>query len=203
MTGMFTNRNSPQRLLLLALVATLALAVSACSRSASNSGPTPVLSGPPQTTFPMPPLGPDGSTAELGWVLADGTRARLSEYKGKVLVLDLYATWCEPCRESIPHLIELQRRYEEKGLRVVGLNVGGPDDRVKVPGFAAEYHITYPLGFPDQALMDLFLANNSGIPQTYVFSREGKLLNRFIGYDETMPEQLEQVVRTELLEDSK
>ena len=200
---MFTNRNSPQSLLLLVLLTIVAPAVTSCSRSDSNSEPTPVLSRPPQTTFPMPPIGLDSSTAELGWVLADGKRARLSEYKGKVLVLDLYATWCEPCRESIPHLIELQRRYEEKGLILVGLNVGGPDDRVMVPSFAAEFHITYPLGFPDQALMDLFLANNSSIPQTYVFSREGKLVNRYIGYDETMPEQLEQVIRTELLMDSK
>lgn len=200
---MFTKRNSPQRFLILVLLATGALAVTACSRSDPNSEPTPVLSAPPQTTFPMPPIGLVGSNAELGWVLTDGTRAKLSEYKGKVLVLDLYATWCEPCRESIPHLIELQRRYEEKGLILIGLNVGGPDDRVKVQGFAAEFHITYPLGFPDQALMDLLLADNSGIPQTYVFSREGKLLDRFIGYDDTMPEQLEQVIRTELLTDSK
>ena len=97
----------------------------------------------------------------MGWVLNDGKRATLADYQGKVLVLDFYATWCEPCRQSIPRLIALQKSYSSKGLQVVGLNVGGPDDRIKVSNFAKELAIQYPLGFPDQALSDLFLPEQS------------------------------------------
>jgi len=195
---MFINRNRPQRIILVLILATGLFA--GCSSPNSDSEPTPVLSNHPQTSFPLPPL---TANSELGWVLTDGSRVKLSEHKGKVLVLDLYATWCEPCRQSIPHLIEIHRRYEAKGLQLVGLNVGGPDDRVKVASFAAEFHITYPLGFPDQPLTDLLLADTTSIPQTYVFNREGKLLKRFIGYDDSMPAQLDQVIQSELASSSR
>ena len=177
----------------------------ACSRkeSSTTSGTTPVLSGAPNTTYPMPPLRAEGGGAEMGWTLADGGRARVADFRGQVLVLDFYATWCAPCRKSIPHLIELQRRSNPHRLQVVGLNVGGPDDRVKVAAFAAEFNIPYPLGFPDKPLSDLFLSDDDSIPQTFVFDRGGRLVKRFIGYDDSMPKELEQVIQSALMVDSK
>lgn len=167
--------------------ATIVLALSAlfvvvaCTeRRQPNHDATPVLSNHPSTAFPMPPL---NSHPEVGWVLSDGTRARLGDHQGKVLVLDFYATWCEPCRKSIPRLIALQNRYAANDLEVVGLNVGGPDDRIKVNNFAKELGVQYPLGFPDQALADLFLSDNQTIPQTFIFRRDGTLQKRIIGYD--------------------
>lgn len=150
----------------------------------------------------MPPLKMDASSAQLGWTAADGQRSRLADFHGKVLVLDFYATWCVPCRESIPNLIELQRRDGGKGLQVVGLNVGGPDDRVKVAAFAKEFPITYPLGFPDKALSDFFLSDNDTLPQTFVFDRQGLLLKRLIGYDKATAVQLEQAIETALISNS-
>lgn len=203
MPGMITITIRPcSFLVLLSLFAGVCLFAACSGPEANNSGPTPVLSGPPSTTFPMPPINTGSVGSELGWTLSDGTRVRFSGHRGKILVLDLYATWCEPCRQSIPHLIELQQRYEEK-LQIVGLNVGGPDDRVKVPSFAKEFHISYQLGFPDQPLVDLFLSDNNSIPQAYVFNREGNLIKRFIGYDGSMPAQLEQIIRTELAAEAK
>ncbi|MDQ3667489.1 MAG: TlpA family protein disulfide reductase [Acidobacteriota bacterium] len=146
----------------------------------------------------MPPLRDQGAGAEMGWTLADGRRGRLADYRGQVLVLDFYATWCAPCRKSIPHLSELQRHLSVHGLQVVGLNVGGPDDRVKVPAFAAEFNIPYPLGFPDQPLSNLFLSDDNSIPQTFVFDRGGELVKRFIGYDDSMPKELELVIQSAL-----
>lgn len=201
---MFNSQTRVRRVVALIIVTAGVCGIAACSgQESNNSEPTPVLSRPPNTTFPMPPIRTDGSSAELGWTLADGKRILLSDHQGKVLVLDLYATWCEPCRQSIPHLIELQGRYEAKGLHLVGLNVGGPDDRIKVASFAEEFHISYPLGFPDQPLMDLLLADDSSIPQTFIFNREGKLVKRFIGYSDSMPGQLEQVILAELISNSK
>lgn len=184
--------NAPKQLLTFAAVAVFSISCGACaSNKLTDKDATPILSSPPGTTFPMPPL---SARAELGWVLSDGKRATLADFRGRVLVLDFYATWCEPCRESIPRLIALQNDYGPKGLQVVGLNVGGPDDRIKVADFARELGIQYPLGFPNKALTDLFFSGEVPIPQTFVFGREGQPVKRFIGYDEATDVELEKVV---------
>lgn len=194
------TRHHAPNLVAFAVLAAGVIFLVACGRQQSSaSGPTPVLSGPPNTIYPMPPLKTDTGGAELGWTLHDGQRVRLTDYRGRVLALDFYATWCAPCRQSIPHLNELQRRAGPQGLEVVGLNVGGPDDRVKVPSFAGELQIQYPLAFPDKALTDFFLSDNATIPQTFVFDRKGQLVKRFIGYDESMPRQLQQAIETALI----
>jgi thiol-disulfide isomerase/thioredoxin len=123
---------------------------------------------------------------------------KLSDYLGQVVVLDFYATWCAPCREETPHLVALQKRYAPQGLRVVGLNVGGPDDRNEVAGFAQEFGIQYPLGFPDAEFTDTYLADDDSIPQAFVFDRRGHLAKRFIGYDDTIPAELERAVQSAL-----
>jgi thiol-disulfide isomerase/thioredoxin len=146
----------------------------------------------------MPPFKGETSGADMGWTLLAGDRVKLAELHGRVLVLDFYATWCDPCRKSIPHLNELEKRIGKQDLQIVGLNVGGPDDRIKVAGFAKELEIRYPLGFPDKSLSDLFLSDNDSIPQTFVFDRSGQLVKRFIGYDDSMPDQLEQAIQSAL-----
>ncbi len=130
----------------------------------------------------------------MGWLTADGQRQKLADYRGKVLVIDFYATWCAPCRESIPHLVTLQNQMGARGVQIVGLNVGGADDRVKVPQFARDLGVNYPLGFPDQAVTDLFLSDDQTIPQTFVFGREGQLLKRLIGYEASTGVELENAI---------
>jgi thiol-disulfide isomerase/thioredoxin len=113
---------------------------------------------PPKIVVPGPPL--SGSINTLGWTGDGGKRNVFSDYRGKVLVLDFYATWCVPCRVSIPHLVGLQKKYESQGLQVIGLNVGGPEDLPKVPAFAAEFGIPYPLALPDDDLVMFLMADN-------------------------------------------
>ena len=133
-----------------------------------------------------------------GWTLDNKQRARLADYKGKVVVLDFYATWCEPCRAETPHLVQLQRQYAEQGLQVIGLNVGGEDDREQVPAFAKQFGIQYPLAFPDDELADAYLGDNQNIPQSFVFDRRGNLVKRFVGYSEQSGKELERVVQSTL-----
>ena len=129
----------------------------------------------------MPPTR-TASLTNMGWQLPDGKRSIFSEYKGKVLILDFYATWCVPCRDSVPHLIGLQKKYEDQGLRVIGLNVGGPEDEPEVPAFAKEFGIQYPLAKPDDDLVSFLLSDSDAIPQTFVFDRQGQLVQRFVGF---------------------
>ena len=159
---------------------------------------TPVVSAPPgNTTYPMPPL-EVSSINNMGWTLADGKRSLFSEYKGKVLILDYYATWCNPCRKSVPHLIELQKKHGDQGLQVIGLNVGGPEDLEKVPGFAREMGIQYPLAVPDDELVEFMLSDNSSIPQTFVFDREGLLVERVIGFSPAVGARIDSAVENAL-----
>jgi len=176
------------------MIVALIVSTSACGNDKSGeTEATPVLSGPPSTTFPMPPLKAD---SEMGWVTSDGQRQKLASYQGKVVVLDFYATWCEPCRESIPHLVTLQNQLGAQGLQIIGLNVGGADDRVKVAQFARELGVNYPLGFPDKTLTDFFLSDDQTIPQTFVFGREGQLIKRLIGYQKSSGVELEKAITT-------
>jgi thiol-disulfide isomerase/thioredoxin len=184
---------APKQVFILAAIAAFLIFSGSCNgRKQTDKETTPTLSAPPGTNFPMPPL---SARTELGWVQSDGSRAKLSDFRGKVLVLDFYATWCQPCRRSIPQLIALQRDYGPKGLQIIGLNVGGPDDRIKVADFARYLDIKYPLGFPDKALTDLFFSGDQTIPQTFVFGRADQPVKRFIGYDGTIGTELVKAVR--------
>jgi cytochrome c biogenesis protein CcmG, thiol:disulfide interchange protein DsbE len=145
----------------------------------------------------MPPANV-ASINNMGWELSDGKRSVFSEYKGKVLVLDFYATWCVPCRDSVPHLIGLQKKHEDKGLVVVGLNVGGPGDDQQVPAFAKEFGIQYTLAKPDEDLVTFLLSDSDAIPQTFVFDRKGQLVERFIGFGSETGEHIDAAVESGL-----
>jgi thiol-disulfide isomerase/thioredoxin len=138
---------------------------------------------------------PARTIAPGGWTLDNQQRAKLSDYKGKVVLLDFYATWCEPCRAETPHLVQLQKRYAKQDLQIIGLNVGGENDREQVPGFAQEFGIQYPLAFPDDELADAYLDGNLNIPQAFVFDRSGNLIKRFVGYSDNSGIELERVVK--------
>ena len=185
-----------RRTLVLILVSVCPLALAGCHRSpASSKAATPIVSRPPETNLPVPPV--KAANADMGWTLTNKQHIKLSNYQGKVVLLDFYATWCEPCRASIPHLVDLQKRYGSQGLQIIGLNVGGQDDYDKVPEFARELHIQYPLGIPDPELENSYL-NEDAIPQTFVIDRTGRLLKRFVGYDDSMAEELERAIQSSL-----
>ena len=160
-----------------------------------TAGETPVTSRAPQTEPSNPPAKP--VNRDTGWTVANAHHVRLSDSKNKVIVLDFYATWCEPCRDSIPHLVDLQKRYGPQGLQIVGLNVGGPEDVEKIPSFAREFRIQYELGIPDAELEDL-ISDEPAIPQTFVIDRKGVILKRIVGYDDSLGEELESAIKTSL-----
>lgn len=187
--------NAKQALVLI-LTGVCSLALVACSRSRSNSNEaTPIVSRRPDTTYPMPPV--KAAHPDMGWTLINDQHVRLSDYRDKVVVLDFYATWCEPCRDSIPHLMDLQKRYGSQGLQVVGLNGGGQDDYDKVADFAREFQIDYPLGIPDPELENLYIHENK-IPQTLVIDRNGRLRKHIIGYGSDAAAELDAAIRATL-----
>ena len=190
------NFFAPLRLCVRILLCSLVL--TGCNSNDTTNSKTPVISGAPAgTTYPMPP--PNGaSIASMGWESSDGKRSVFSEYKGKVLVLDFYATWCVPCRDSVPHLVGLQKKHEAQGLVVVGLNVGGPGDDQEVPAFAKEFGIQYALAKPDEELVTFLLSDSDAIPQTFVFDRQGQLVEHFVGFGPQTGKYIDEAVETGL-----
>jgi thiol-disulfide isomerase/thioredoxin len=137
---------------------------------------------------------------EMTWTVFDGKTnvdaelVKLKDLQGKAVILDFWATYCPPCIEGIPHLIELQKRYGKENLEIVGLHVGGEEDRPKVPEFAEKLKIDYPLATPEGELTRFIFGRESAIPQTAVFDRNGKLVKKITGFNEKIKFELDAAV---------
>jgi len=110
-----------------------------------------------------------------------GQTRSLDQWRGRVLVVNLWATWCAPCREEIPVLVKLQDRHGPGGLQIVGVAI---DRRDKVRAFAREFGINYPilLGGLEWVELSRQLGNRvGGLPFTLVFSRSATVVDTFLG----------------------
>jgi thiol-disulfide isomerase/thioredoxin len=144
------------------------------------------------------PTAPTKPVEQLTWTAMDGNEQRIGDLQGKVLILDFWATYCEPCRQEIPHLNSIQAKYGTDNLLVVGLNVGGDEDRPKIPAFIKELKVSYPIAFPEDDLLTFVSGDDDRIPQTAVFDRNGNLLQKFVGFDPMVQTQLDRTVETAL-----
>lgn len=112
----------------------------------------------------------------------DGKVHRLSEYKGKVVVVNFWDTWCPPCRQEIPGFIALQKKYGPDGLQLLGVALGQEGaDRVRE--YSSEAGINYPvllLGTSNDTLADYGGINS--LPATFVIDRQGNIADQHIGY---------------------
>lgn len=106
--------------------------------------------------------------------------ASLARERGKVVLLNIWATWCHPCRKEIPVLEQLHRDNAARGFEVIGVSVDAAGEEAKVAAFAREMGMTYPLWHdPDERVSSTFLA--VGVPATYLIDRRGTLRWRKIG----------------------
>ncbi len=118
----------------------------------------------------------DAKPANLDFTMKDveGKDVSLQSYKGKVILLDFWATWCGPCKVEIPHFIEFQQKYGPKGLQVVGISVDDPVD--KLAPYVKEMGMNYPVlqGLGHDAVQDAY-GPILGIPVSVMISRDGKI----------------------------
>jgi thiol-disulfide isomerase/thioredoxin len=126
---------------------------------------------------------PGGYDAVFRATLKDlaGNPQRLEQWRGQVLVLNFWATWCEPCRKEIPEFIRIQERYRGKGLQVVGIAIDQPD---KVASFAREIGFNYPLLVGELTAIELSrqLGNAIGaLPFTVIIDRNGSVARAELG----------------------
>ena len=120
-----------------------------------------------------------------------GRALRLSDYKGKVVVLNFWATWCPPCRAEMPDLIRMQREYRSQGLQVVGITYP-PEEIAEVRQFVRKLGVNYPIALGTIETKSLFDETET-LPLTIVIDREGKVRERIEGI--LLPQEFEQKIR--------
>lgn len=134
----------------------------------------------------------DTETFDLDIPLIDGSILRAEEMRGKFLVVDVWGTWCGPCRKVIPHLIEIQRRFGSQGVEVIGVSaeVSGPYEAAvrRVREYAAEVGINYRLGILNPPVYEKirrimrYENDDFTVPSTFIVDRDGVIIGRYPGY---------------------
>ena len=140
-----------------------------------NSSPTAEIPGDPDDALAT------GKMAPMHFTLKDmnGENVNLASFKGKIVLINFWATWCGPCRAEIPSLVELQAQYGED-LRILGVSIDDTADKLKP--YAAEFKMNYPVlvGNGHQDMQDAF-GPLFGIPVSVIVGRDGKIAKKHSG----------------------
>jgi thiol-disulfide isomerase/thioredoxin len=147
-----------------------------------------------------------GKRPDWSMTLPDGKKASASDYDRKVVIVDFWATWCPPCRKEIPGFIELQKKYKDKGLDIVGFSLDRDQDTHDK--WIKEQKLNYLSIFAQNEagtkVVDSFqklIGEISGIPTTVVINRKGNIVYKHVGYGS--PEDFEKILKPLLEEKDK
>jgi len=110
--------------------------------------------------------------------LLDGTKISLSQFKGKVIFLNFWATWCGPCRSEMPSMEAVYQKLKDKGLEILALNLG--DSKSKVSVFMSENKLSFPAVLDEKSITGSYYSVKA-IPTTYIIDRRGLIVARIIG----------------------
>lgn len=209
---------TPTRIAFTVLVLTLiaAFGISSCSSGderranppapgvATNSNPTtrpapPVKNAAPPAVTMLP-----ASVTEVELRALTGAPIKLSNYSGKVMLVNLWATWCGPCRLETPELVKLNKEFRSQGLEVIGLSTENPDDSLdEVREFVQNYKVDYRVGWSGAQVAGALMQGRDAIPQSFVISRSGRIVKRFVGFNVlATPDQIREAVQEALNEKS-
>ncbi len=128
---------------------------------------------PASTATKKHSLAPDFSLPTL-----TGQKLDLASYRGKVVLLDFWATWCDSCREEIPHFVQLQSKYGDQGLQIIGVSMD--DGREPVRDFCQRFKMNYPVVMGNAKTGELY-GGVLGLPLAFLIGRDGRISARHIG----------------------
>ncbi len=160
------------------------------NRSSAPNRPTSGLA-----TLPRPILEAENKATSGGPI-------KLGDYSGKVLLVNLWATWCGPCRMEIPELVKLHKEFQSRGVEMIGLSTEDPVASAEsVSDFIREYEIDYQIGWATREVAQALMQGRSAIPQSFVIARDGRILRRFVGFRADLtPGQIKQALEQALAE---
>jgi peroxiredoxin len=118
-------------------------------------------------------LAPDFTLPQLS-----GQPLKLSDYRGKVVLLDFWATWCEPCRVETPFFVELQKKYADQGLQIIGVSMDDSPDPVH--GFYQQFKMNYPVVMGNARIGEEY-GGVLGLPIAFLLDREGRIHAKHMG----------------------
>lgn len=180
-----------------------AFGVSSCNSNDPSSNPasanrpsaTPNRTG--MTTLSQPILEAENRAAS-------GAPIKLGDYSGKVLLVNLWATWCGPCRMETPELVKLNKEFRDRGVEMIGLSTEDPDASAEsVSDFMREYNVDYQIGWATREVALGLMQGRTNIPQSFIIARDGRIIKRFIGFSPaSTPVQLRQALEQALVEKS-
>lgn len=158
----------------------------AAAHSAANEGqvaatPSPMAASAAEPHgAALPVLGPAPT-----WKLKDlnGREITSNDFKGKVLVIDFWATWCPPCREEIPGYVQLYKKYGPDRLAIIGVSLDEAGPAV-VKDFVRKFGVTYPIVMGDDAVQTAF-GNMEAIPTTFLIDPSGQIRDKKVGAEPT------------------
>lgn len=161
--------------------------------SASRASATPNRTG--MTTLSQPILQAENRAAS-------GAPIKLGDYSGKVLFVNLWATWCGPCRLETPELVKLNKEFRDRGVEMIGLSTEDPDASAQsVSDFVREYKVDYQIGWATREVALGLMQGRTNIPQSFIIARDGRIIRRFIGFSPaSTPVQLRQALEQALVE---
>jgi len=163
---------------------TLLLAVTAGCGGATESKTTTTATVSKSSTKSVtskPAVDTSQLQAAPAWALVDlaGKPVTSESLKGKVVIVDFWATWCGPCRAAIPHLMELHKTYKDKGFEVVGVSLDQQGSAV-VQSFVNQHEIPYTIAMGNQKIVNDF-GGVRGIPTAFIISQDGKIYRKIVG----------------------
>ena len=131
---------------------------------------------------------------EFSLYTLDGDEIRLSDYAGKIVILDFWATWCPPCRKSIPDLISIQKEYKND-LVIIGISLDQPSTQGELQPFIESYGINYPVVLGTLEVVEAY-GNIQAIPTSFTIDGEGKIINKHVGLvpKSTLVEEIEAIL---------
>ena len=184
-------------LIVLALVAMFA--ASSCNSNDPPSKATVATSAPAAAPPVIPAL-----VLSTEMKSASGEPIKLSKYSGKVLLVNLWATWCGPCRRETPELVKLHKEYQARGVEMVGLSTEDPIASAQsVHDFVQQFQVDYEVGWAprDVTIALMQLTGKTSIPQSFIITRSGKIKKQFIGFSPTQtPPLLRQALEDALID---